>query len=306
DVCSQPYGELLPHDYADATCTLPKTCKDCGATDGDPNGHKGGTATCTTQAVCETCGESYGELIPHDYADATCTLPKTCKVCGATDGDPKGHDWLDATCVAPKTCSVCSLTEGEPHGQHVFDKVIETVGPKCSAEGYTIYGCSAGECGLTENRDYVARTAHNLVTINEFDFVSCIECGQTYRNITTIVTTGNGDLCLGCGEAECVCSVIVEWNGYVKPTDPEAITAGEKFTKTEVPEKDNEALEIGKGLIKLVSETEATYTIVLNGETTIEVKGTEVVVDLYKYESVTSVEITSDVDATVAFYMILR
>ena len=107
---------VKPHDYADATCTEPKTCKDCGATDGEALGHKGGTATCTAQAVCETCGEGYGELIPHDYADATCTLPKTCRDCGATDGEALGHKGGTATCVDKAVCDVCSEPYGEPLG----------------------------------------------------------------------------------------------------------------------------------------------------------------------------------------------
>ena len=58
-------------------------------------------------------------------------------------------------------------------------------------------------------------------------------------------------------------------------------------------------------MIKLVSAEEATYTIVI-GDATIEVTGTEVIVDHYKYESVTSVTITSTVDATVVFYSVFE
>ena len=60
-------GSPLGHDYAAATCTAPKTCKNCPVTDGDPLGH--------------------------DYAAATCTAPKTCKRCPATEGDALGHDY---------------------------------------------------------------------------------------------------------------------------------------------------------------------------------------------------------------------
>ena len=61
------------HDWADATCTAPKTCKLCGATEGEANGH--------------------------DFADATCTAPKTCKVCGATEGEAAAHDFKDGKCT---------------------------------------------------------------------------------------------------------------------------------------------------------------------------------------------------------------
>ncbi len=87
--CGHSYQLELPkteHTFADATCTEPKTCTACGATDGNAKGHT--------------------------FADATCTAPQTCTVCGATQGNAKGHKWTDATCKAPKTCSVCAATEG--------------------------------------------------------------------------------------------------------------------------------------------------------------------------------------------------
>ena len=74
------------HTWADANCTTPKTCSDCG----------------------ETEGESLG----HIWADATCAAPKTCSVCKATEGKVAGHKWLEATTEAPKTCSVCKATTG--------------------------------------------------------------------------------------------------------------------------------------------------------------------------------------------------
>ena len=205
------------------------------------------------------------------------------------------------------SAGACGTTENRDYVdeiQHNYSIAGDVTDPTCSAEGYTTYSCSAGECGLTENKDFTIRAAHELVPVNEFDIVRCAVCQNTYRNVTTIVTTGNGALCLGCGEEQCVCNVNVEWNGYIKPSDPEQLTANVAFTKTEVAEKES-ALEIGCGLIKLTSESEANYTIVI-GDTTIEVSGTEVYVDLYKYESVNSVTITSDADAQVVFYEILK
>lgn len=56
------------HDWAKATCTEPKTCKICGATEGEPKGHKVEEwktvekATCTEpglkEGVCTRCGET--------------------------------------------------------------------------------------------------------------------------------------------------------------------------------------------------------------------------------------------------------
>ena len=80
-------GEEHVHEWVEATCTAPKTCK--------------------------TCGETEGEALGHDWKDATCTAPKTCSRCGATEGEALGHDWKEATTEAPKTCTRCGETEGE-------------------------------------------------------------------------------------------------------------------------------------------------------------------------------------------------
>ena len=73
-------------------------------------------ATCTTPKTCADCGETEGEALGHQWIDATCTEPKTCSVCGETEGKALGHKWVDATCTEPKTCSVCGETEGKALG----------------------------------------------------------------------------------------------------------------------------------------------------------------------------------------------
>lgn len=75
------------HIWKDATCTEPKTCAICEATEGEPAGHK--------------------------WKEATCTEPKTCTVCGAMEGTPAEHVWIEATLTTPKTCEICGATEGE-------------------------------------------------------------------------------------------------------------------------------------------------------------------------------------------------
>lgn len=37
---SAPLNIFHTHKWKKATCTKPKTCKECGATEGDPLGHK--------------------------------------------------------------------------------------------------------------------------------------------------------------------------------------------------------------------------------------------------------------------------
>ena len=102
------------HQWIDATCTEPRTCSECGKTEGEALGHEWIEATCTEAKHCSRCGETEGEPLEHEWEDATCTEARYCKVCGRTDGEPLGHDWMDATHEAPKTCSRCGETEGKP------------------------------------------------------------------------------------------------------------------------------------------------------------------------------------------------
>ena len=88
------------HTWVDATCTEPRTCTECGETEGEPTGHL--------------------------WGHPTCTEPKTCKICGATEGNALGHQWLDATCTEPKTCSVCGKTEGTTIDHDWDEGVVKT------------------------------------------------------------------------------------------------------------------------------------------------------------------------------------
>ena len=111
--------DLVPatgHTWTDATCTAPKTCSVCGATEGSSLGHTWTAATCTAPKTCSVCNATEGDALGHTWTDATCTAPKTCSVCKVAEGDALGHTWTDATCTTPKTCSVCKVTEGDELG----------------------------------------------------------------------------------------------------------------------------------------------------------------------------------------------
>lgn len=92
------YGELADHNWTPATCTAPKTCSVCHATEGDPLGHTEGTEwksdkdnhwhTCTV-AGCGVVIES--SKAAHEFEwkidkEATATEKgskhEECKVCG--------------------------------------------------------------------------------------------------------------------------------------------------------------------------------------------------------------------------------
>ena len=93
------------HTFADATCTAPKTCSTCGATEGEANGH---TAV-TDAAVAPTCTET------------GLTEGSHCSVC-------------DEVLVAQ--------TVVEATG-HSYEAVVTD--PTCTAAGYTTYTCVCGD-----------------------------------------------------------------------------------------------------------------------------------------------------------------
>ena len=69
-------------------------------------------ATCTAPKTCSVCKATEGEALGHTWVNATCTTPKTCSVCGATEGAALGHiEVIDA--AKTPTCTETGLTEGK-------------------------------------------------------------------------------------------------------------------------------------------------------------------------------------------------
>ena len=133
--------EMLGHDFADATCVAPKTCKVCSATE--------------------------GELGTHDFADANCVAPKTCKVCSATEGEPSGKHTPEFFEIDLADYNVCGGKE--------IDKIR---GLKCSGCG-TVIGepitPSADFCVLGSTESEITTDENGRVYLNEK--VECTVCG---------------------------------------------------------------------------------------------------------------------------------
>ena len=55
------------HIWTDATCTLAKTCSECGETEGEPLGHTLSEATYFAPAACTVCGETEGNAKPNYF-----------------------------------------------------------------------------------------------------------------------------------------------------------------------------------------------------------------------------------------------
>ena len=168
-----------------------------------------------------------------------------------------------------------------------------------------MYGCSAGNCGTTQKKDFVDKIAHTLGEVTLQGTVTCSVCNRSYVDISAEKIEGSDKVCF-CGQDPCTCEGISgDWEGYIKPGEPERITAGEDFEKSEI--------SIGEGLIILKATQETEFTIRVypdDGDTEptehiITVTGIVVVVDLYEYVSVGAVTITATNDATVSFYSVI-
>ena len=86
------------HEWSDATCLAPKTCRLCNITEGKALGHDYDAATCSTAKTCKRCRSVAGDPLGHDYGEADCSNPQMCLRCDATKGEPLGHTFNAGYC----------------------------------------------------------------------------------------------------------------------------------------------------------------------------------------------------------------
>ena len=254
------------------------------------------------------CVEHRNEkIVPHQP-----TINKT------KDAEGNPIEFVPATCIKNAytiwECGDCSqewiytyTVEEKPLMQHgvgvdgndCWQPTNTVVAPTCSAEGYTIYFCpNDDDCTETTKKDFTRRTEHPFTEYIDGRLV-CSACNVTYRDITTYI-----DKAVDSGELEIDDNTKLDWElkGYENPKDPTALVANTAY----VYEVKDGALDISGGIIKLSSENEATYTIVVeygDGETkTYNVDSAKAYFDLYENSKVTKVTITATADATVSLY----
>lgn len=128
-ICFMLTGCGHEHTWVEATCTEPKTCSECGKTEGEALGHTWVEATCAEPKHCSVCGETEGVPLAHTWVEATCAEPKHCSVCGETEGEPLEHTLTEANYQQAATCEVCGVTVGEP-----LQADFEKEGLVCDAE----------------------------------------------------------------------------------------------------------------------------------------------------------------------------
>ena len=177
-------GSAKGHDYAEATCTDPKTCKVCGATDGEARGHSYATTWSKGEDghwhECSACGDKT-DFAAHDYSDGD-----KCVICEYE----RAHihrltlvPAVDATCttdgnVAYYTCSGCENWFEDASGSvMIADKtsvVIEALGHDLADATCTEAAkCQREGCGHVEG-EALGHSFTNYVSNNN---ATCTEDG---------------------------------------------------------------------------------------------------------------------------------
>ncbi len=145
--------------------------------------HEFSEATCTQPRTCRKCGKTEGGTIAHQYLDeATCTSPKKCWLCGATEGEALGHDFKPATEYSPATCSRCGVETGEKlrsikeWGFYDIDKF--SVGDTCFLVNIYAYDLSEGYIVCWD--DYYGMTLENgwLRYVRDYNDDGKVETGK--------------------------------------------------------------------------------------------------------------------------------
>lgn len=173
DIESWGVFEALGHDFADATCTEPKTCKrdGCGATEGEALGHEakdtwttdannhwhectrcegqqldkaahsGGTATCTEKAICSVCNTAYGNTLEHSHgSEWQKNADEHWKECACGDKANKAAHTDENN---DGKCDICEYTMGTPEnpGENIESE-------KTGLSGGAIAGIAVGSVAV--------------------------------------------------------------------------------------------------------------------------------------------------------------
>jgi hypothetical protein len=204
----RPLEATTKHSWNNATCTAPKTCKTCGATEGSAAGHSWKAATCTAPKTCSKCGTTEGSATGHNWSNATCTAPKTCKTCGATEGGSLGHAYAEESktngnnvgSVITYRCALCGQTKQKTieqlsvsayrSGSASFNGWLSQVSYTTNATGgYGKYQYKY-EVYLTESSTSPALT-EDFSESNRFGWSSRLYCNGNVLVITVKDEAGN-------------------------------------------------------------------------------------------------------------------
>lgn len=136
-------------------------------------------ATCIAPRTCIECGTTEGEALGHTWNAATCEAPETCSTCGATQGEAHGHVWEKATCQHPERCSICESTRNSILGNHECSTWSQIVDATCSEVGFKKGKCV--NCGQ-EFTVILDKLPHNYSEWEITKQPSCVEIGERKRS----------------------------------------------------------------------------------------------------------------------------
>ena len=106
-------GCCLKHDWMEASCTNPKSCSKCDATEGDALGHNWQDADCENPKICNRCSATEGEALGHNYSSWTLSgqneMTRTCFVCNGEERSDVDRELIGKQLVTGKWIVVAML-----------------------------------------------------------------------------------------------------------------------------------------------------------------------------------------------------
>ena len=268
--------EVHEHRWTQATCTAPRTCTECGETQGEALGHNWLAATCTTPGTCETCGATKGKILEHRWLDATCTEPRICQECAATEGEALGHNWSDATCLDPSVCQSCGVTGDNALGHQWIEATYQA--PRT---------CSG--CGLTQGE--ALTLPWNNQTVQTDTGIVAVSAGGW----ATYALTEKGKV-YAIGRDQYGQKNVYQWSGVVK------IAAGDSHiaalfpdgTVSAVGRSEHGQCDVGawRDIVDIYAGTYCTVGICADGTVVLAGQSPEVVFDVSDWADIVQVTIS--------------
>ncbi len=169
------------HTWTAATCTAPKTCTTCGATEGSALGHLD-TEIREDVVTAATCGkDGLKNVITHcnvcneDIKTEEVTIPATGNHSYSNTFTSNGNGAEDGHY---QTCTGCG---DKKQSAHEWNSV--TTPPTCTADGYVTYTCTANGCGATYKVDGDPQLGHSYTSAVTTEATCTTDGVRTYTCI---------------------------------------------------------------------------------------------------------------------------
>ena len=139
-------NSLTKHNWAEANCSNPRTCRACGKTEGSINPDNHVYVKTSFGYFCKNCGKENPNksmdvsvtagststtTCNHNWVASSqpCKVPSVCSKCGAQKPDSLlPHNWMMANCSNPRTCRACGQTEGDVNpSYHVYTQTSDGI-----------------------------------------------------------------------------------------------------------------------------------------------------------------------------------